>query len=92
MTGIDKVASIRGDRPRLEIGEQNHPSAARAAVRLVELNVRAEEAAEKLRMSGENERNHPSEAKALVLLLNLAARLKSCPFKTAAQLEFFRSL
>ncbi len=41
---------------------------------------------------GEDEGNHPSGAKAPLILLDLAARLKSCPFKTAAQFEFFCSL
>jgi hypothetical protein len=35
---------------------------------------------------------HPSAAKAAVIPLALSARLKSCPFKTAASMEFFRKL
>jgi hypothetical protein len=37
----------------------------------------------------EEPEKHPSGAKALVDFAAVMARLKSCPFKTAAQPEFF---
>jgi hypothetical protein len=37
-------------------------------------------------------KKHPSGAKALLILWTLSARLKSCPFKTEASIEFSRSL
>jgi hypothetical protein len=52
----------------------------------------AKEAAEKGLVSGERPEEHPSGAKALVDLIAFTARLKSCPFKTVLQQEFFRSL
>jgi hypothetical protein len=55
-------------------------------------NDRALEAAEKGLVSGERPEEHPSGAKALVDLIAFTARLKSCPFKTVLQQEFFRSL
>jgi hypothetical protein len=52
----------------------------------------AEQAAEKGRTNGEDEENHPAAAKAGGHFAPFAARLKLCPFKTAQNREFFRSL
>jgi hypothetical protein len=52
----------------------------------------AKQAAEKGLILEERPEKHTSGAKALVDLIAFAARLKPCPFKTAAQPEFFRSL
>jgi hypothetical protein len=52
----------------------------------------AKQAAEKGIDLKEEVEKHPSGAKALVDFAAVMARLKSCPFKTAAQPEFFRSL
>jgi hypothetical protein len=38
------------------------------------------------------EEKHPSGVKTPADIEALAARINPCPFKTAAQLEFFRSL
>ena len=52
----------------------------------------AKEAAEKGLIAGVDSEKHPSGAEAHVDFAVLAARLKSCPFKTMALGEFFRSL
>jgi hypothetical protein len=52
----------------------------------------AEQLAEKGLILAGNRGKHPSGAKARVHYLAVTARLKSCPFKTAAEQEFFRSL
>jgi hypothetical protein len=59
---------------------------------LISLSGTAEEAAEKGRTNGEDEENHPAAAKAGAHFAPFAARLKPCPFKTAQNREFFRSL
>jgi hypothetical protein len=51
-----------------------------------------EQAAEKSLDLKEEPEKHTSGAKALVDFAAVMARLKSYPFKTAAQPEFFRSL
>jgi hypothetical protein len=58
----------------------------------LELCGTTEQAAEKGLILVGNRGKHPSGAKALVHFLVVTARLKSCPFKTAAEQEFFRSL
>jgi hypothetical protein len=68
------------------------PSGAKALVCIAEMDVRAKQAAEKGIELKEEPEKHPSGAKALVDFTAVMARLKSCPFKTAAQPEFFRSL
>jgi hypothetical protein len=52
----------------------------------------AKQVAEKGQYLNEGHEMHPSGAEALVDLIAFAARLKSCPFKAAVQIEFFRSL
>jgi hypothetical protein len=52
----------------------------------------AKQAAEKLILAAEISQDRPSGAEAQYLLPALLARLKSCPFKTPASIEFFRSL
>jgi len=42
--------------------------------------------------SGANREGHPSGAEAHIDFTAVTARLKSCPFKAAVQIEFFRSL
>jgi hypothetical protein len=56
------------------------------------MDVRAKQAAEKGLILEERPEKHTSGAKALVDLIAFAARLKPCPFKTAAQSAFFRKL
>jgi hypothetical protein len=52
----------------------------------------AKEAAEKGSNQEESELKRPSGAEAHIDFEAFAARLKSCPFKTAQNTEFFRSL
>jgi hypothetical protein len=52
----------------------------------------AKQAAEKGSTWSKEPEEHTSGAKAPVDLVAFTARLKPCPFKTAAQSEFFRSL
>jgi hypothetical protein len=52
----------------------------------------AEQAAEKGRNQEKSELKRPSGAEAHIDFEAFAARLKSCPFKTAQNTEFFRSL
>jgi hypothetical protein len=52
----------------------------------------AKQLAEKVEFACLGWEKHPSGAKARADIATLAARLKPCPFKTAAQQEFFRSL
>jgi hypothetical protein len=52
----------------------------------------AEQAAEKLILPAEISQDRPPGAEAQYILPALSARLKSCPFKTPASIEFLRSL
>jgi hypothetical protein len=51
-----------------------------------------EQLAEKVEFAYSGWEKHPSGAKARANIAALAARLKPCPFRTAAQQVFFRSL
>jgi hypothetical protein len=56
------------------------------------LHGRAKQAAEKRLHLDRRTEKHPSGPKGRVDIVRLTARLKSCPFKTAVKMEFFRSL
>jgi hypothetical protein len=56
------------------------------------LVARLKQLAEKVEFACSGWEKHPSGAKACADIAVIAARLKPCPFKTAAQQEFFRSL
>ena len=79
--GIETVSGVQSK----SAGEKGPIAAENAEIH----TFAAEQAAEKWAISGKNAQEHSSGAEAHIDFVALVARLKSCPFKTAALGEFF---